>query len=300
MKFGAVTDEALRGIDLRLPPDPTFNGTVLNSNRTSHPKVYIGAARWGDSSWAGKLYPPKTPASKFRILYPDYFNAIELNATHYNIYPPSIIRQWAETTKGKDFKFCPKFPQQISHQSNFINTGDLTYAFLESVTALEENLGPIFLQISESVSPVQKGPLFAYLSSLPKGLRFFLEVRHPAWFSNEKDKEELFATLRSLNIGAVITDAPGRRDAAHMYLPLPKLFLRFVCNALHPTSFSRTDAWINRLKNWIDTGLNEAYVFIHPGNDAAVPELVAYWVENVNKNCNLTVKAPEPLQQQLF
>ncbi len=300
MKFGAVPDERLSAINLSLPKEPDSNKLVLTGKRVPHPKVYIGAAQWGDKSWVGKVYPAKTPATKFRELYPSYFNAAELNATHYTIYPPEVIRQWAEPARGKDFLFCPKFPQQISHYSNFVQTDELTETFLQSIEAFEENLGPVFLQLGEHYGPEKKKALFNYLASLPKHINFFLEVRHPEWFHNNKEKEELFATLLSLNIGAVITDGPGRRDAVHMHLTVPRLFLRFVCNALHPTSFNRTNDWVKRMDKWLAEGLEEAYIFLHPGSAEAVPQLAVYWIEELNNKCGLQLKTPTPIQPSLF
>jgi hypothetical protein len=104
------------------------NAAVLPGRRAA-PKVYVGAATWGAASWAGKLYPPKTPASRFRSLYPNFFNAIELNATHYTFYAPEVIRQWAAAAEGKEFKFCPKFPQAISHHGDFKNVQAQSDAF---------------------------------------------------------------------------------------------------------------------------------------------------------------------------
>ena len=297
MKFGAVPDHLLSSINLQLPPEPEFNAKVLSGKKATAPKAYVGAGVWGSPSWSGKIFPAAAPATRYRQLYPQHFNTIELNATHYNIYSPHIIKQWAASAIGKDFTFCPKFPQQISHQSGFKNADDLTAAFLESIAVLEEQLGPVFLQLSESFSPQLKDDLFAYLASLPKNFSFFLEVRHPAWFA-PKEKETLFEKLYELKIGAVITDAPGRRDAAHMHLTVPKLFLRFVCNALHPTTFMRIDDWIKRITNWMNNGLEELYVILHPGNDAAIPDMADYWVQQLNKSCGFSLKPPQ--QQPLL
>ncbi|MBD0327821.1 MAG: DUF72 domain-containing protein [Pyrinomonadaceae bacterium] len=283
-----------------MPPEPAANASVLRGIRSPSPHVYVGAATWGDASWVGKMYPLKTPTAKYRQLYSHYFNAIELNATHYNIYSPDVIRQWAAPAKDLDFKFCPKFPQSISHYSGFEKVQAHTNAFLESIWAFEKGLGPAFLQLSETFSPQHKEELFSYLASLPESLSFFLEVRHPAWLADAAQAEELFQTLTALNRGLVITDTPGRRDLVHMRLTVPRLFLRFVCNGVHPTSFSRTDAWIACLKNWIDRGLQEAYLFLHPGNDAAVPELATYWIDKLNKEGGLNLKLPTLLQPQLF
>lgn len=299
MKFGALPEDRLAGIDLSLPKEPPGNTMVLPGVRAAHPKFYMGAARWGHSSWTGRIYPSKTPASQFRQLYPRYFSAVELNATHYKIYDPAVLRQWREAAAGRDFRFCPKFPQAISHYSGFKNAEALTTSFLESVLAFENNLGPIFLQLSESFSPEQKEVLFSYLSSLPKDLSFFLEVRHPAWFAG-KEKEALFHKLRELKIGAVITDTPGRRDAAHLYLTLPKIFVRFVCNSLHGSSFERTNDWIRHIQNWINLGLEEAYIFLHPGDDGAIPDLAGYWIREVNRLCQLDLPNPTVSQKTLF
>lgn len=300
MKFGSLPDRLLTSIDLRLPPEPAANATVLPGARAALPTIYVGAATWGAPAWVGKLYPLKTPSAKYRQFYPQQFNAIELNATHYNIYSPDVIKQWAAPAHGLDFKFCPKFPQRISHHSGFQNVAEESAAFLDSIWAFEKVLGPAFLQVSEAFSPQGKEALFSYLASLPTTTSFFLELRHPAWFSDATEKAELFQTLISLGMGLVITDTPGRRDLVHMRLTVPKLFLRFVCNGVHPSSFSRADAWIVQIKSWLDRGLEEAYIFLHPGNDAAVPELAAYWVHKLNEKCGLRLKPPTLLQPALF
>jgi len=142
--------------------------------------------------------------------------------------------------------------------------------------------------------------LFPYLASLPSDITFFLEVRHPGWMATEKETEILFETLKALHMGIVITDTPGRRDLVHMHLTLPKLFLRFVCNALHPTTYNRTNAWIQRLHYWYNAGLEDAYIFLHPGSEAAIPELAAFWVQELNTQCQLHLKPPASVQQQLF
>jgi uncharacterized protein YecE (DUF72 family) len=300
MKFGAVPENRLTSIDLSLPKEPFINELVLTGARAADPKVYIGGARWGDNSWVGKIFPAQTPASRFRQLYPQHFSAIELNATYYKIYSPAILSQWATAAKGRDFKFCPKFPKEISHQGSLTNAGAITKTFLESLQAFENNLGPVFLQLSENFSPAQKNVLYHYLGSLPKGFNFFLELRHPSWFADIKEREDLFTTLRELKIGAVITDAPGRRDAAHMYLTVPKLFVRFVCNSLHLTSFSRANDWVQHLQKWIELGLEEAYIFLHPGNDKAIPDLASYWTKEINLHCRLQLPDPYPAQNTLF
>ena len=99
--------------------------------------------------------------------------------------------------------------------------------------------------------------------------------------------------MHSLNIGAVITDTAGRRDCAHMRLTVPKAFIRFVGNSLHPTDFPRIDEWVKRIKLWLDGGLSELYFFMHMHEEATSPELTVYLVDKLNKECGLNLKKPE-------
>lgn len=300
MEFGKVDPTELAHIDFSLPKDPVDNKLVLKGKKTKHPLVYIGCAKWGRKEWLGKIYPKGTKESNFLEEYVKHYNSIELNATHYKIYDAAAIAKWGAKAKGTDFKFCPKVPQVISHYSSFNNAEAMTTSFLEGILAFKENLGPIFLQISEKYSPAGKEKLFNYLRSLPTDLQFFLEVRHPNWFADPIIKKELFDTLRSLNIGAVITDTAGRRDCAHMELTLPKTFIRYVGNSLHPTDYVRIDEWVKRITYWLDNGLEELYFFMHMHNEALSPELTVYLVDKLNKIDKLHLKKPQFMQPGLF
>lgn len=291
MDFGKVSSAELKTIDLNLCDDPEKNRNILKGKRVSSPKIYVGCSKWGRTEWIGKIYPEGTKEAKFLDHYVEHYNSIELNATHYKIYPPSSIKKWAEKAEGKDFLFCPKVPQTISHYSSFVNIEDKSNAFLEGIFAFGKHLGPVFLQVSDKFSPKRKESLFNYLESLPKDIQLFLEVRNPEWFSAE-DSEKLVNTLSKLNVGYIITDTAGRRDCVHMYLTIPKAFIRFVGNSLDDTDYIRIDAWVDRIKFWLDNGLEELYFFMHMHDEAYSPELSSYLVERLNTVCKLSLKKP--------
>jgi uncharacterized protein YecE (DUF72 family) len=163
--------------------------------------------------------------------------------------------------------------------------------------------------VSDTFSPNRKEELFTYLKTLPTDLQFFLEVRHPDWFKKDNIREEMFATLKSMNMGAVITDTAGRRDCAHMHLTIPKAFIRYVGNSLHESDFTRCDAWIERMKYWIDKGVEELYFFMHMHDEATSPELTVYLVDKMNAAMGLNLIKPtfvdtkadiKPSQKNLF
>jgi len=293
MEFGRVEEEELSNIDFSLPGEPAFNKKILSGKPAKQPKVYLGCAKWGRLEWVGKIYPPKTKEKNFLQHYVEHYNCIELNATHYKIYGAAGISNWKEKAKGKDFLFCPKMYQGVTHRGTLKGKEFLTREFLRGVQAFEENLGPIFVQVSDTFSPNRKDDLFKFMLSLPKELQFFLEVRHPAWFIKEKEREELFGFLSENNIGAVITDTAGRRDCAHMHLTIPKAFIRYVGNSLHPTDYTRSDVWVQRMKYWLDHGLQEVYYIMHMHEEATAPELTAYIVNKLNMECNLNLRKPK-------
>ncbi|MBC7873093.1 MAG: DUF72 domain-containing protein [Ferruginibacter sp.] len=292
MEFGRVLENEVKNIDFSLPKEPAGNKKILNGKPRKHPKVYVGCAKWGRTEWVGKIYPPKTKEKDFLQHYVEHYNSIELNATHYKVYGKLGIKKWAEKAKGKDFLFCPKMYKGVTHFGSLKGKGFLSNEFLRGVTAFENHLGPIFIQVNERFSPKRKVELFTYLKSLPTDLQFFLEVRHPGWFAKEDEREEMFQFLREHSMGAVITDTAGRRDCAHMHLTVPKAFIRYVGNSLHATDYTRIDAWVERMKYWLGKGMEELYFFMHMHDEATSPELTVYLIDKMNKECGLKLVKP--------
>ena len=302
MDFGRVPEEELNKIDFSLKADPALNKAILKGKPAKKTKVYIGCAKWGRTEWVGKIYPPKAKEKDFLEHYVHHYNSIELNATHYKIYGEEGIKKWTDKAANKDFKFCPKMYQGVTHRGSLKGKDFIMNEFFRGIVAFGKHLGPIFIQVSETFSSKRKEELFEFLKSLPKDLQFFMEVRHPDWFAKPDITEEFFTTLAALNIGAVITDTAGRRDCAHMHLTIPKAFIRYVGNSLHKTDFTRIDEWVKRMKYWLDKGMEELYFFMHMHDEATSPELTIYLVDKMNKELGLDlikptfVQPPNPLK----
>lgn len=124
-----------------------------------------------------------------------------------------------------------------------------------------------------------------YLTSLPKNLSFFVELRNRNWFAKSDVMEALFAMLADLKIGAAITDTSGRRDSLHMELPTPKAFVRFVGNggAFLNSDKQRIDDWVQRLREWLANGLEEIYFFLHQHDELDTPLIADYTIAQFNK-----------------
>ena len=293
MEFGRVPESELDSIDFSLPPEPEWNKQLLKGKPFSNARVYLGCAKWGRPEWVGKIYPPKTKEKDFLQHYVHHYNSIELNATHYRIWGEAGIKKWADKAKGLDFKFCPKMYQGVTHRGSLAGKDFLVNEFFRGIAAFGEHLGPVFVQVSDSYSPNRKKELFDFLASLPKDIQFFLEVRHPGWFAQTEVFNEMLQRLEEMKIGIVITDTAGRRDCAHMHLTLPKTFIRYVGNSLHASDYTRCDAWVQRMKYWLDKGVEELYFFMHMHDEATSPELTVYLVNKMNAACGLNLIKPQ-------
>ena len=289
MDFGRVEYSRLSEINFKLPKEPYTNSTVLKGRRSQNPKFYVGLAKWGRKEWIGKLYPKGTKESAFQSEYQKHFNSIEFNASHYKLPSEQDIERWLEKATSSDIIFSPKVYQGISHYGSFNDKQFLTDVFLKSMSRFGKHLGPIFLQLSDKFGPKRKDELFSYLSMFPRDVQLFLEIRHPDWFE-KATSDELFQKLRKLQVGSVITDTAGRRDALHMHLTIPKTIVRFVANDLHETDFVRLNDWISRIKYWTENGLEEVYFFIHSLDERFAPELAQYLIKGLNDECDAGLK----------
>ena len=287
MEFGHVEPARLAKIDLSLPPvDPrsiqTLQKLVSTGRGGRRARIGIGAPVWGVKEWLGKIYPTGTPAKDFLPVYARQFNTIELNTTYYRIPDDQTIAHWREATPAS-FRFCPKFPKDVSHQPPLMARWPIAAEFVRQMMKLGDRLGVSFLQMGPGFQPSGVSDLRAFLSRLPKGFQVAVEVRHPAFFENHRLIDPLFDLLQETGAHAVITDVAGRRDVLHSSIPSGRAFIRFVGNELHPSDQMRLRQWARRIKNWVDLGIEEVEFFLHEMSFGTEPELVAMLIDELNE-----------------
>jgi len=297
MEFGRITSDELEQVDFKLPPDRKETTQLLAStgNKTK-PEIFVGCAKWGRKDWVGKIYPKGTKEADFLSHYARHFNCIELNATFYRMPTVAQTAGW-KSKVGDNFQFCPKFTDQITHIRRLKDVQELVDRFLEGISGFKESLGPIFLMPHPGMAPKTQDTIEAFIQSLPKDIRLFVEFRHPQWFEDAAAFESAFNMLQKNKAGAVITDASGRRDCVHMRLTTPEAFIRFVGNGLHPTDYTRVDDWVQRIKQWMTQGIERVYFFMHQHEELHSPELSKYLIQQLNKHCGLSIPEPEFVKQ---
>ena len=291
MDFGKIPEKELKETDFTLPRDPAQNKEVLKQGK-SKTKFYIGCAKWGRKDWLGKLYPKGTKEKDFLEYYAKQFNSIEFNGFFYNVHSREQVEKWVSAVP-KNFLFCPKFTQSITHIHRLKNVQQQVDTFLDVVSAFGKHLGPIFLMPHPQMGVKHLATIEDFKSSLPKDIDLFLELRHEDWYEEPQGyNPELYAFLRKHKRGTIITDAAGRRDCVHMHLSTPECFIRFVGNGLHPTDYTRIDEWVQRLKLWMKEGLQTCYFFMHQHEELHSPELIKYFIEQMNKHCGTAIPLP--------
>lgn len=274
MEFGKLPDISL--VDFSLPQDAPANASVLRKAAPANAwPWYTGATGWSMKEWVGSFYPKGTSSKDYLKAYGEQFNTIELNTTHYRIPDEETIQRWKVQTPP-DFRFCPKIPQTISH-SRDLGTASSQIAFFAGVIAgLEERLGPSFLQLPPHFSPQHLPLLKRFLEHWPRELPLAVEFRHSAWFSAGARLGAAGDLLQEHGTGAVITDVAGRRDVLHMRLTAPFTMVRFVGNDLHPSDYTRIDAWISRIAQWFEQGLQQVFFFTHEPDNLKAPQLAEH------------------------
>lgn len=297
MEFGRITSEELSAVNFTLPPDREETTTLLQQNKdNSTPLIYVGCAKWGRKDWVGKIYPKGTKEGDFLKHYATHFNCIELNATFYRIPSSAQTTGWKDKV-GENFQFCPKFTDQISHIRRLKDAQELTNRFLEGIYGFGANLGPVFLMPHPGMGPKTLDILEAFVHSLPKDIRLFVELRHKEWYEDSEAFKKIFEVFERNNVGSIITDASGRRDCVHMRLSTPEAFIRFVGNGLHPTDYTRVDEWVQRIKKWMDEGIKKVYFFMHQHEEIHSPELSKYVIQQLNKHCGTTIREPQFVEE---
>ncbi len=175
-----------------------------NPGRTSPPEpgLYLGTAGWSYADWEGTVYPEGIPAGSRLAEYARHYATVEIDSTFYGTPRSSTVRRWREIVP-EGFVFAAKFPQQITHENNLVDSEVATNAFVRTMSELGDRSGPLLVQLPPSFSVEGMGVLEDFLSALPAGARYAVEVRHRSWVGSD-----LPALLREKGVALALIDYP--------------------------------------------------------------------------------------------
>lgn len=286
MKFGKVDHP--EQISHTLPEDhPGTESVLQRSNKNDVLKIYVGLPNWNRAKLKG-FYPRGTKDEL--SYYATQFNAIELNATFYRIFPAEQFSDWYDKTP-EDFKFFPKLYQEISHWKRLKGTGAIIEHFINNAANLKEKLGTVFLQMPGNFTPRDFNRVVNFVEEWPIDIPLAIEFRHSDWFNNKGIAEALYQLFERNNVSNVIVDTAGRRDLLHMRLTNTTTFVRFVA-ANHEIDYKRLDEWVLRLNQWKSKGIKEIDFLIHQNIKKDVPLLSAYLIKKMNHYLGCKLEVP--------
>lgn len=262
-------------------------------------KFYLGCAVWAYKGWVGDFYPAGTPSSKFLARYSQQLSMVECNSTFYAVPKPETLHRWREQVPP-EFRFCPKFPRDLTHQGLLVPQVAAAQKFIEQMQELGDNLGCLFIQLPPQYDRPQFEDLQQFLAILsqkalsqyPK-LSLALEVRHPSWFQ-PVTTEKLNQVLAANRLSRVILDtrpiyAQPRTiglDCRKPNLPVQfattedHVLVRFISHPDRHRNQPYLQEWVEYISLWLSQG-KTIYFAMHcpqeeysPGNALILRQLL--------------------------
>ncbi len=271
--------------------------------------LLLGCPVWNCDAWGDTVYPSRTAKKNWLSWYSAMFNTVEGNSSFYAIPTVEVARRWV-TQAARGFRFCMKFPREISHERALIGAEQATGDFLDVLYELASGdvLGPSFLQLGPDFGPEQSPALERFLRSLPSDLPFALELRHSGWFDSAAWEQRVDELLGELHIDKVIFDSrplyqsPPDDDIERVsQTRKPKTPLRRTVTGERPMlrlvgrnriglTHRFIDEWVPIVAGWMRDGL-QPIVFTHAPNDAFAPAFAReFW-------SRLAAHLPQPQPQ---
>lgn len=263
--------------------------------------------------WTHKAWPGRSlPATERLRSYAGWCNAVEGNTTFYATPSRETVAAWAEQT-DPDFRFVLKLPKAITHERRLTGADQELRAFLHAVEPLGPRAAAFWIQLPASFAPADIGSLQAFLRRLPTNLRYAVEVRHPAFFTDPRATSRLEEVLTTANAEWVPFDttaffrSPPTSDAEReAWSKKPRLPLRTRALTDQPiVRYLGRDApdqtiegwqpWLTTVTEWLREGRSPT-VFIHTPNNAEAPTLARHFHKQIHAQLPALTPLPTPTE----
>lgn len=163
-------------------------------------RLLLGTQGFSFPDWVGPFYPAGTSRNKYLEEYAQRFPIVEIDSTFYGVPRATTIQGWRERTP-EDFRFAAKFPKLITHEKKLDRARGDAEAFVGTMQALGDKLAVLILQFAYDFTPDYSDRLDEFLSDLPEGPRYAVEVRNRAWLT-----PDLGEMLSNHNAAIVLQD----------------------------------------------------------------------------------------------
>ena len=266
-------------------------------------KWYVGTIGFSYSDWSTVFYPVGMKPRGFLSYYSRVLDCVEIDTTFYGVPKVETVSRWAAETPSS-FTFCIKTPRLVTHEMGLVGAEGLMEEFVERIRPLGEKLGPILIQMPPSFAADRQAVLETFLSRLPQGVRYAIEVRSQSWYTagGEGHRQLLRELLTQFNIAWVSIDFPGLPLAVN--LTSDHLYIRWIGQhgSFAKHDHERVDR-MSRLREWVSL-IEKSKDRVHTiyglfNNDYA--GFAAGTAQRFKQLIGLPhVEPPRPIQGQLF
>lgn len=166
--------------------------------------ILLGTSGWSYKDWIGPFYDKKEKS--MLSAYSKVFKTAEIDSTFYAYPSKGTVLGWLKYT-SKDFVFCAKLPQVITHDKKLdvkLGVEEDVIRFVELMEPLYTNgkLGCILIQLPPKFE-IDLDRLERFLKVLPTQVKFAIEFRDVSWL-----KDETWKVLRKYGVAYTIVDEP--------------------------------------------------------------------------------------------
>ncbi len=228
---------------------------------------------------------------------------MEGNSTFYALPTPGAVSRWRDEVPP-GFRFCFKFPSDITHKRMLLGAGRERDAFLKLMSPLAANLGPFLIQLGPKFGATRLGTLRSFLSQLSSEFQYAVEVRHPDYFDGGPFEAALHECLREFEVDRAVMDtrcihaataADANTVAAQARkpsIPLRRLaighrpMLRFVGENQATAAHTFLHEWLDIAVAWLTEG-RDLHFFMHTPDDKEAPLLARWFYDRVREQLKL-------------
>ncbi|MEU7917280.1 DUF72 domain-containing protein [Micromonospora zamorensis] len=262
---------------------------------------------WSHRSWPGHRLPS---AERLRH-YGSWCDAVEGNTTFYATPARDTVESWAAQTEP-EFRFVLKLPKVITHERRLTDVGEPLRAFLDAIEPLGPRAHALWIQLPGSFGPADVATLTRFLAQLPRSHRYAVEVRHPAFFTDDRATRLLEATLTAASAEWIPFDttaffaSPPTSDAERdAWTKKPRVPLRSLALTDRPIVryLGRDDStrtvegwrrWVDVTVAWLREGRSPT-MFVHTPDNAEAPVLARRFHDEVRARVPELDALPEPI-----
>ncbi|MFF4416097.1 DUF72 domain-containing protein [Streptosporangium sp. NPDC001559] len=274
-------------------------------------RLHVGCAMWTNTSWQGRFIPHPLPQKERLHAYASLCNAVEGNTTFYATPARNTVELWARQT-DPDFRFVLKLPKPITHERRLNGAEEELGAFLDAIEPLGPRAHALWIQLPGSFSPGDLGVLAAFLNRLPRSHRYAVEVRHRAFFEDERSARLLEQVLAGAGAEwvpfdtVVLFQTPPTTDAEReSWTKKPRMprrttaltgnpIVRYIGRDAAESTAEGWQPWVDTVVTWLREGRSPTF-FLHTPDNADAPALARRFHDEVRSHLPALAPLPEPV-----